>query len=66
MTGIQARLRALQKERDAQRPKGGILVDVGNCWWAISATTTNAGKTKYDTREAALEALRDCKSILEL
>ena len=66
MTGIQARLKALQKERDAQQPKGGILVDVGNCWWAISATTANAGKTEFETREAVLEALKDCKSILEL
>lgn len=65
-SGIKARIEALQKQMDAQRPNGGILIRLNSdLWMAFSASTIHK-KTIFATEAEAREALADCKSILEL
>lgn len=65
-SGIKARIEALQKQMNAQRPDGGILVGLNSgAWMAFSASTIHK-KTIFATEEEARAALADCKSILEL
>ena len=65
-SGIKARIEALQKQMNAQRPDGGILVGLNSgAWMAFSAETIHK-KTVFATEAEARAALADCKSILEL
>lgn len=65
-SGIKSRIEALQKQMDAQRPDGGILVGLNSgAWMAFSASTIHQ-KTIFATEAEARAALADCKSILEL
>lgn len=63
---IKARIEALQKQMNAQRPDGGILVGLNSgAWMAFSASTIHK-KSIFATEAEARKALADCKSILEL
>lgn len=65
-SGIKARIEALQKQMNAQRPNGGILIRLNSdLWMAFSASTIHK-KSIFATEAEAREALADCKSILEL
>ena len=63
--GIKARIEALQKQMDEQRPNGGILIRLSDSWMAFSASTIHK-KSIFATEAEAWKALADCKSILEL
>lgn len=39
MNDIKSRIEALQKQMDAQRPNGGILIRLSDSWMAFSAST---------------------------
>lgn len=65
-SGIKAQIEALQKQMNAQRPNGGILIRLNSdLWMAFSASTIHK-KSIFATEAEAREALADCKSILEL
>lgn len=64
-SSIKARIEALQKQMDAQRTNGGILIRLSDSWMAFSASTIHK-KSIFATEAEAREALADCKSILEL
>ncbi len=64
-SSIKARIEALQKQMDAQRPNGGILIRLSDSWMAFSASTIHK-KSIFATEAEARKALADCKSILEL
>lgn len=65
-SSIKARIEALQKQMNAQRPNGGILIRLNSdLWMAFSASTIHK-KSIFATEAEAREALADCKSILEL
>ena len=64
-SSIKARIEALQKQMDAQRPNAGILIRLSDSWMAFSASTIHK-KSIFATEAEARKALADCKSILEL
>ena len=65
--GVKERLEALQRARDAQRPDGGVLIQIGDDQWlTISQTTLNNHQLIIKgEKAAALEALADCKKIYD-
>lgn len=67
MPTVKERLSALQKARDAQRPSGGVLIQIGDDQWlTISATTLNRHQLILKgEKETALAALSDCKKIYD-
>ena len=65
MNDIKSRIEALQKQMDAQRPNGGILIRLSDSWMAFSASTIHK-KSIFATEAEERKALADCKSILEL
>ena len=65
MNDIKSRIEALQKQMDAQRPNGGILIRLSDSWMAFSASTIHK-KSIFATEAEARKALADYKSILEL
>lgn len=66
MASIEARLAALQKEKEMSAPNGGILIRLTDTWLAISAATLNKNKTRFDSEAEARTALKGCKSVWEL
>ena len=65
-SGIKARIEALQKQMNAQRPNGGILIRLNSGLWIAFSASTIHKKSIFATEAEAREALSDCKSILEL
>ena len=67
MGTVKERLSALQKARDAQRPNGGVLIQIGDDQWlTISAATLNNHRLIIKgEKEAALQALADCRRIFD-
>lgn len=67
MLTVKERLEALRRARDSQRPNGGVLISLGDDQWlTISATTLNNHRLIIKgEKEAALQALADCKRIFD-
>lgn len=66
MATVRERLESLQKARDAQRPNGGVLIQIGDDQWlTISATTLSNHHLIIEGKEAALAALSDCRKIYD-
>ena len=55
MNDIKSRIEALQKQMDAQRPNGGILIRLSDSWMAFSASTIHK-KSIFATEAEARKA----------
>ena len=53
-SSIKARIEALQKQMDAQRPNGGILIRLSDSWMAFSASTIHKKSIFATEAEARL------------
>ena len=67
MKTVKERIEALQRARDAKRPNGGVLIQIGDDQWlAISSTTLNSHRLIIKgEKKAALQALSDCRKIYD-
>ena len=66
MSTVKERLEALRRARDSQRPNGGVLIQIGDDQWlTISQTTLSNHQLIVEGKEAALQALSDCRKIYD-